>query len=184
MTKITPEIEKFIADNHLMTCRALVNLIEDQFKIKVTYKTVNNYQEEARAQATSINSAKVEAVRSAVLDDANRYAGKYLAILDREIEAWDKLLTSGKQTFPKSDDEDKPRKIVVEGVKDRATASQSLQKCISSVLEFAKPPMESNVNVSIKPDLSKYTVDELRVLRTLAAKSRGDRQGDSKAKPT
>lgn len=177
MTKITPEVEKFIADNHLMTCRALVNLIEDQFKIKVTYKTVNNYQEEARAQATSINSAKVEAVRSAVLDDANRYAGKYLAILDREIDAWDKLITSGKQVFPLAEGETEPREIIVEGVKDRATASQSLQKCISSVLEFAKPPMEANVNVSIKPDISKLSVDQLKALKEMKAALNADNNG-------
>jgi len=38
---------------------------------------------------------KVKAVRSAVLGDAQRYARKHLDILDKDIDAWKKLLESG-----------------------------------------------------------------------------------------
>jgi len=181
-TKITPKIRQFITDNRTTASRPLSNLIWDKFQIRISYVTVQKVLDEARAEKAQENEAKVEAVRSAVLDDANRYAGKYLAILDREIDAWDKLITSGKQTFPLSEGETEPREIIVEGVKDRATASQSLQKCISSVLEFAKPPMEANVNVSIKPDLSKLSPDELRQLRSIKSKLERDRSSVGEAK--
>jgi hypothetical protein len=158
MTKITPEIEKFIADNHLMTCRSLVALIEEKFQIKVAFKTVNNHLEAARADATSKNSAKVEAVRSAVLDDAERYAEKYLKILDRDIEAWDSFLTSGVLVFPKAEGEPEARKIKIDSAKDRSIASQSLQKCIGIVLDFAKPNPGVNVNINddLKTRMTKY----------------------------
>jgi hypothetical protein len=156
MTKITPELEKFIADNHLMTCRALVALIEDKFKIKVTFKTVNNYLDIARAENASKNNAKVEAVRSAVLEDAGRYAEKYLKILDKDIDAWDAFLTSGILVFPKREGETEARQITIDGAKDRSSASQSLQKCIGMVLDFAKPPEKGNNN-NINVNLSVYT---------------------------
>ena len=171
--KITPEIEKFITANRTLSGEAIKDLISKKFKIVVTSRSVELYLVKVRAEAEADNAAKVEAVRAEVLGDAQRYVRPYLDILDREIKAWDALIVSGRQVFPKADDEKEAREIVIENVKDRSTASQSLQKCISSVLEFAKPPMEATVNVSIKPDLSKYTVDELRQLRTLAARARG-----------
>ena len=57
--------------------------------------TTDAHPQKARADAQANNSAKVEAVRSTVLDDAQRYAGKYLDILDKDIDAWKKLLESG-----------------------------------------------------------------------------------------
>jgi hypothetical protein len=145
MTKITPEIEKFIADNHLMTCRSLVALIEEKFKIKVTFKTVNNHLEAARADATSKNNAQVEAVRSAVLGDADLYAEKYLKYLDEEIEAWKSLLKDGKQIFPDGSN------IQIKSVKGRSEASLALHKYIVSIIDFAKPA--SSVNVTVHEDL-------------------------------
>ena len=126
MKKITPEIERFISDNHTLKSRALATLICERFGIKVSHVAVEPYLTRARIEAEAQNNAKVEAVRAAVLDDAQRYAGKYLAILDREIDAWDLLLTNA-PTVP------------IDDVKGRAVASQALQKCISMVLEFAKP---------------------------------------------
>jgi len=152
--KITPEIKRFIYDNSTLTSRALSGLIEQKFQIKVSYVSVDAVLQKARADKASDNNAKVEAVREAVLDDAQRYAGKYLDILDREIDAWDNLLTTGIQTFPKKEGEPEAAEIYIKDVKDRSTASQSLQKCIGMVLEFAKPAENPNVNVTINEDVT------------------------------
>ena len=124
--KITPELKKFIEDNNTLSSRALAGLIGSNFNIKITHAGIEKHLTKARAAAQATNSAKVEAVRAAVLDDAQRYAGKYLAILDREIDAWDLLLANAPD-------------VPIDDVKGRAVASQALQKCISMVLEFAKP---------------------------------------------
>jgi hypothetical protein len=135
MTKITPEIKKFIESNCTLSDTALSGLIEKNFNIKITARAIDPHLQKARSATQATNNAKVEAVRAAVLDDAQRYAGKYLAILDKEIEAWDKLLTDAKD-------------VPIEDVKGRAVASQALQKCISMVLEFAKPSEGPSPNES------------------------------------
>jgi hypothetical protein len=124
--KITPELKKFIEDNNTLSSRALAGLIESKFNVKITHAGIEKHLTKARADAQANNSAKVEAVRAAVLDDAQRYAGKYLTILDKEIDAWSTLLANAQN-------------VAIEDVKGRAAASQALQKCISMVLEFAKP---------------------------------------------
>jgi hypothetical protein len=134
--KVTPEIKKYIYDNNTLSSRALASLIESKFNIKIGHVTIDGHLQKARADAQANNSAKVEAVRSAVLDDAQRYAGKYLDILDKDIDAWKKLLKSGTQTFPDG------RTIRIENVKDRHAASQAIHKSISTVIEFAKPTPE------------------------------------------
>jgi hypothetical protein len=133
--KITPEIKKFIEDNNTLSSRALAGLIESDFNIKISHVSIEKVLAKARASALATNNAKVEAVRAAVLDDAQRYAGKYLAILDREIATWDKLLADAKD-------------VPIEDVKGRAVASQALQKCIGMVLEFAKPSEGPSPNES------------------------------------
>lgn len=136
MTKVTPEIESFISDNHTLTCRALVGLIEKEFQITLTFKTVNNYLEKARAEAASKNSAKVEAVRSKILDDADQWANKYLRYLDEEVEELRKLKETGSIKY-KSEPEE--RKIEISDIKDRIAVSQSLHKHLITVIEFVKP---------------------------------------------
>ncbi len=133
--KITPELKKFIEDNNTLSSRALAGLIESDFNIKISHVSIEKVLTKARASAQATNNAKVEAVRAAVLDDAQRYAGKYLTILDKEIDAWDKLLADAKD-------------VHIEDVKGRAAASQALQKCISMVLEFAKPSEGPSQNES------------------------------------
>jgi hypothetical protein len=136
MTKITPAIESFIYDNHTLTCRALVGLIENQFGITITYKTVNNYLEKARVEAASENNAKIEAVRSKVLDDADQWANKYLQYLDEEVEALRRLKESGEIKFKSGESE---RVIAIADIKDRMAISQALHKHLITVIEFVKP---------------------------------------------
>jgi len=93
--KATPEIKKYIYNNNTISSRALAGLIESKFNIKIGQVTMDAHLQKARADAQANNSAKVKAVRSAVLDDAQRYAGKFLDILDKDIDAWKKLLESG-----------------------------------------------------------------------------------------
>jgi len=131
--KVTPEIERFIQDNHTLNSTALSGLIEKKFGLKITYRAIDPYLDKARSDAESANAAKVEAVRAKILDDADAYAAKYLKILDEEIDAWGKLLKEGVFEFPDG------RKIRIEEVKDRQAASQSMHKYIGSVIEFVKP---------------------------------------------
>ena len=79
--------QKYIYDNNTLSSRALASLIESTFNIKIWHVTVDAHLQKARADAQANNNAKVEVVRSAVLDDAQRYAGKYLDILDKNIAA-------------------------------------------------------------------------------------------------
>ena len=137
MVKVTPEIEAFITDNHTLTCRALVGLIENKFKIKITFKTVNNYLEKARAENASKNSAKIEAVRSKILDDADQWANKYLKYLDEEVECLRSLKETGQQTFKIG--EESVRILEITDIKDRIAVSQTLHKYLSTVIEFVKP---------------------------------------------
>ena len=136
MVKVTPAIESFISDNHTLTCRALVGLIEKKFQIKITFKTVNNYLEKARSDAAAKNNAKVEAVRSKILDDADQWANKYLQYLDEEVEALRALKESGETKFKTGEFE---RTIVIEDIKDRIAISQALHKHLITVIEFVKP---------------------------------------------
>ena len=136
MVKVTPEIESFISDNHTLSCRALVGLIEKQFKITIAFRTVNNYLEKARADAASKNNAKVEAVRSKILDDADQWANKYLQYLDEEVEALKKLKESGEIKFNSGEME---RVIAIADIKDRIAISQALHKHLITVIEFVKP---------------------------------------------
>lgn len=146
MTKVTPVIESFISDNHTLTCRALVGLIEKEFQIKLTFKTVNNYLEKARAEAASENSAKVEAVRSKILDDADQWANKYLRYLDEEVEELRQIKETGSVKFGE-------REIEISDIKDRIAVSQSLHKHLITVIEFVKPSsnaMSSDEDLDVK----------------------------------
>jgi hypothetical protein len=67
--KVTPEIKKYIYDNNTLSSRALASLIESKFNIKIGHVTIDSHLQKARADAQANNSAKVEAVRSAVLDE-------------------------------------------------------------------------------------------------------------------
>ena len=136
MTKVTPEIESYISDNYTLTCRALVGLIEQQFKIKFAFSTVNTYLEKARAENASKNNAKVESVRSKILDDADQWANKYLKYLDEEVEALQKLKETGKQVF---ESKEETREIAILDINDRMAVSQALHKHLITVIEFVKP---------------------------------------------
>lgn len=167
--KVTPEISKFIQSNCKLTPNALSGLISKKFSIDITEQALRPHVERARAEAAADNNAKVEAVRAKILDGGDIRAEKYLKYLDDNVEALHNLILNAKE-------------IKVEDVKDLVAVSNSLQKSLCAVLDFVKPAEKGDINVSIKPDLSKFTVDELRQLRTLTAKSRGDRQGDSSTK--
>ncbi len=136
MTKINPEIKKFIYDNSTLSDTALSGLIEQKFGIKVSDRAIDPYLKKSRAEKEANNAAKVEAVRSKILDDADAYAGKYLKILDEEIESWRTLLKEGVLKFP-----DKTE-IRISDIKDRQAASQAMHKYISTVIEFVKPSPE------------------------------------------
>lgn len=131
--KITPEIKKFIANNTSLSSRDLSSQIAEKFHVDVSYRAIEPHLKAARLEAEASNAAKVEAVRAKILDDADAYAGKYLKILDDEIDAWVKLLKEGVYTFPDG------KQIRIEDIKDRQAASQSMHKYIGSVIEFAKP---------------------------------------------
>lgn len=133
MTKINQEIKKFIYDNSTLSDTALSGLIEQKFGIKVSDRAIDPYLIKARAEKEANNAAKIEAVRSKILDDADAYAGKYLKILDEEIDSWRTLLKEGIIIFPSGE------KILICDIKDRQAASQTMHKYISTVIEFVKP---------------------------------------------
>jgi hypothetical protein len=147
--KVTPEIERFIQSNCKLTSTALSGLIENKFDIKISYRAIDPYLKRFLSEAEAENNAKVEAVRSKILGDADAYAEKYLRYMDEEIEEWKKILKEGKQTFPDG------RKIEVKTVKARSEASTSLHKFIISIIEFAKPHEQNpNININLPESLT------------------------------
>ena len=135
-TKVTPEIERFISTNRALSGGTLRDLIAKKFKLAVTTRSIERYLAKARAEATADNAAKVEAVRSKILEDADQWANKYLKYLDEEVEALQKIKETGKQVF-KSKEE--TREIVILDIKDRMAVSQALHKHLITVIEFVKP---------------------------------------------
>jgi hypothetical protein len=170
--KITPEIEKYIAANRALSGGALKDLIAKKFKIVVTSRSVELYLAKARAEAESDNAAKVEAVRSKILDDADRWANKYLQYTDDEIESLRKLIKAS---------EEGEHPVALETARDRLAASTALHKMLSTIIDFVKPEEKANVAVNIKPDLSRLSTDELRQLRSIKSKLEGDRSGAGQA---
>ncbi|MFA7220993.1 MAG: hypothetical protein WC119_10900 [Synergistaceae bacterium] len=170
--KITPEIEKYIAANRALSGGALKDLIAKKFKIVVTSRSVELYLAKARAEAESDNAAKVEAVRSKILDDADKWANKYLQYTDDEIESLRKLIKAS---------EEGEHPVALETARDRLAASTALHKMLSTIIDFVKPEEKANVTVNIKPDLSKLSTDELRQLRSIKSKLEGDRSGAGQA---
>lgn len=170
--KITPEIEKYIAANRALSGGALKDLIAKKFKIVVTSRSVELYLAKARAEAESDNAAKVEAVRAKILDDADRWANKYLQYTDDEIESLRKLIKAS---------EEGEHPVALETARDRLAASTALHKMLSTIIDFVKPEEKANVTVNIKPDLSKLSTDELRQLRSIKSKLEGDRSGAGQA---
>lgn len=135
-TKVTPEIEKFIFANRALSGGALKDQISKKFKIAITTRSIERYLAKARAEATANNAAKVEAVRSKILDDADQWANKYLQYLDEEVEALRKLKDSGEIKFKSCGME---RTIAIADIKDRIAISQALHKYLITVIEFVKP---------------------------------------------
>jgi hypothetical protein len=156
--KVTPEIKKFIEDNNTLSSRTLSGLIESKFNIKITHAGIEKHLTKARAEAQANNSAKVEAVRSKILDDADKWANKYLKYLDEEVESLKAIADAAPD-------------VKIENARDRAAISQSLQKGLSMVLNFVKP--ETDANIPINQDLSKLSDEELKQLEALAAKLEG-----------
>ena len=135
-TKVTPEIEKFIFTNRALSGGALRDLIAKKFKLAVTTRSIERYLAKARAEATADNAAKVEAVRSKILEDADHWANDYLRYLDEEVKDLRKIKESGEQTFKTKDG---TRKIEIVDIKDRIAVSQALHKHLITVIEFVKP---------------------------------------------
>ena len=180
MTKLTPEIERFIRDNCTLSDSVLKELLEKDFGIVVDRSTVSRFLEKARADAALENSSKVEAVREQVLDNANIYAAKYLKMIDDEITALDKILKTGSIAFDKSEDRgeesDAPGCLNVDNLKDRNATSQNLQKAISMILQFVQPANETNVNMNFKPEFSKLSDEALAALKLDLKKRLEDKQ--------
>jgi len=170
MTKITLEIKKFIESNCTLTDTALSGLIEKEFNVKVTPRTIDPYLQQARSDAQSRNGAKIEAVRSKILDDADKWANKYLQYTDDEIESLRKLIKE-------SEEGDEP--IALETARDRLAASAALHKMLSTIIDFVKPEEKLNVNVNIKPDLKKLSLQQLDQLESIAIQLTGDQAGQS-----
>jgi hypothetical protein len=143
-------------------------MIWDKFQVRVSYVTVQKVLEEARAEQEQENNAKVEAVRSKILDDADKWANKYLQYTDEEIESLRRLIKKS---------EEGPNAITLETARDRVAASAALHKMLSTIIDFVKPDVKTDINVNIQPDLSKLTVEELRQLRSIKSKLGSDQSG-------
>lgn len=166
--KITPEIEAFIFGNRALSGSSLKDLIGQKFGIQVTTRSVELYLARARAEAAADNAAKVEAVRSKILGDADVYAEKYLRYMDEEIEEWKKILKDGKQTFPDG------RKIEIKSIKARSDASAAMHKFITSIIEFAKPPEKNpNININIPESLPERMKKYEKYYEQMDAASKG-----------
>lgn len=168
MTKMNDEIKKFVDDNSALSGPALSGLILKNFNIKISQPALLPYLQKARAEKEANNSAKVEAVRSKILDDADRWANKYLQYTDDEIESLRKLIKGAEEA-------EEPVKL--ETARDRLAASAALNKMLSTIIDFVKPEPKTEFNVNLKPDLSKLSVEDLRLLRDLKLKLEGDRAG-------
>jgi hypothetical protein len=164
MKKVTPEIEIFIADNCTLSGDRLSGLIREKFGIKISQPAIEPYLRRFRAEKEATNNAKVEAVRGKILDDADRWANKYLRYLDDEIESLRVLSLETKD-------------LKVETIRDRAALSQSLQKALSMVLDFVKPEPAKETNISV--DISSFSEEELEEYGRLAAKLAGVPKGES-----
>ena len=125
-------------------------IIESTFGVTLTHKAIEPHLSKARLGVQAGNAAKVAAIQAEVLSNEKRYVDRYLDFLDKEIEAWNKLLETGVQVFPKRDNEVEPREITINDIKDRAAASQNLLKCINSVLDFVKPQPESGAKAKFE----------------------------------
>jgi hypothetical protein len=167
--KVTPAIEKFISSNCTLTPNAISGIIFKRFKIEITGKALQPYVERARAETAAINNAKVEAVRAKILESGDLRAEKYLKYLDDNVEALHNLIINAKD-------------IKIEDVKDLVAVSNSLQKSLCAVLDFVKPPETANVSVTVKSDLSRLSIDQLRQLRAIKQELEGDRSGTGEAK--
>lgn len=166
--KITPAIKQFIEDNNSLSSRTLATLILEKFNVIVTYHAIEPHLQAARLEVEATNAAKVEAVRAKVLDDAGKWANKYLKYLDEEVENLKAIA-------------DAATDIKIENSRDRAAISQSLQKGLSMVLDFVKP--ETDIKINIKHDLSKLSDEELRQLDAITAKLECQTGTGEKASP-
>jgi hypothetical protein len=157
--KITPKIRQYISDNRTIASRPLVNLIWVKFQVKISYVTIQKALDEIRAEKKQENEAKVEAVRSKILDDADKWANKYLQYLDDETESLRKLI---------KDAEVGDNPIKLETAKDRLSASAALHKMLSTIIEFVKP----SDPVTISDDDSNAKLDMLIARRNARRKHR------------
>lgn len=119
---------------------------------------------QARADREAKNNAKIEAVREKIIDDADKWASKYLRYLDEEIENLKILL-------------DKSKDVPIKTARDRAAISQSFQKSLSLILDFVKPETSQNIT-NINIDLSRLTEKELEDYGRLASKLEGIPEGE------
>jgi formate dehydrogenase maturation protein FdhE len=165
--KITPKIRQFITDNRTMASRALAALIWKKFQVRISHATVNTVLDEVRLEKSQENNAKVEAVRSKILDDADKWANKYLQYTDEEIESLRKLIKA-------SEEGDKP--VCLETARDRLAASTALHKMLSTIIDFVKPE-ESKTTINVNADISKLSEEELEEYGRLASKLAGVSEG-------
>ncbi|HWQ20090.1 MAG TPA: hypothetical protein VN455_09970, partial [Methanotrichaceae archaeon] len=173
--KITPEIEAFIRSNCTLTSTALSAILLDKFGLVISYRAIDPYLDKYRSEATSKNAAKIEAVRSKILDDADKWANKYLRYLDEETESLRTLIAESNEG---------PGKVKLETAKDRLAASQALHRMLSTIIDFVKPEEKTNVSISNEFDLSKLSVEELEQLRAIQQRLEGNQPGAGKQEPT
>jgi len=141
--KVSPEAAEFIEQNCFMKPVALSALLKKNFGLSLSLKGLYNYVNRFRASQQADNFAKVEAVRSKILGDADTFAEQYLKCVDDEIQAWVAILASGSQAFPDG------REIQIESIRNRAEASSMLHKYIAFVLEFVKPGNGQELNPAV-----------------------------------
>jgi hypothetical protein len=140
--KVTPAIIKFIEANKTLNSSQLAKLLEKKRKIKLSYKTIDPYLQAARAEEQSANDAKIEAIRTHLLDESEKWGDKWLRLMSDEIEALEKLIKDADASG-----------IKLENAKDRMAASQAVHRMLTLLTSFIKPK-DDEINTQININLS------------------------------
>jgi hypothetical protein len=144
--KVTPEIKRFIADHLGMASRELSKAIFDAYKVQISYVSCASWLKSMRAEAAQENQAKVDALRSKVLSNADKFANEYLAISDQVIRELKLVLDNSKD-------------LKVENVKDRMLVAQVLNKYLEMVIGFANPVNVNSGDTSLLEAIKTLAMD-------------------------
>jgi ribosome-associated translation inhibitor RaiA len=135
--KVTPEIKEYIKDHLGLASRELSKAIFENFKVQISYVSCASWLKAMRAEAAQENQAKVDALRSKVLSNADKFANEYLAISDQVIRELKSVLDNSKN-------------LKVESVKDRMLVAQVLNKYLEMIIGFANPEVANNIEINLK----------------------------------